>query len=68
MGYSDETVRLATYVLDATTVVDDDNVEGGILPAVPAPEEVTTDASEAIDGHLELGHRLPSVDGRPCTL
>ncbi len=42
-------------LLDAAGVVDDDDVEGGVLPAVPAADEVAANASEAIDGDLDLG-------------
>jgi len=50
----------ATYVLDASAVVDDDDIERGVLAAVPAPEEVPADAAEPVDRHLELG-----LSGRP---
>ena len=40
-----------TYVLDASAVVDDDDIERGVLTAVPAPEEVP---AEPVDRHLEL--------------
>jgi hypothetical protein len=49
-----------TYVPDASAVVDDDDVERGVLAAVPAPEEVAADAAEPVDGHLEL-----RLSGRP---
>ena len=49
-----------TYVLDASAVVDDDDIERGVLAAVPAPEEVPADAPEPVDRHLELG-----LSGRP---
>jgi hypothetical protein len=45
-----------TYVLDTSAVVDDDDVERGVLAAVPATEEVATDAAEPVDRHLELRH------------
>ena len=40
-----------TYVLDASAVVDDDDIERGVLAAVPAPEEVP---AEPVDRLLEL--------------
>lgn len=42
-------------LLDTSGVVDGNDVEGGVLPAVPAPEEIPTDPPEPIDGHLDLG-------------
>lgn len=43
-----------TYISDASAVIDDDDLERGVLTAVPAPEEVPADAAEPIDRHLEL--------------
>lgn len=43
-----------TYVPDASAVVDDDDLERGVLAFVPAPEEVAANAAEAVDGNLEL--------------
>ena len=43
-----------TYVPDASAVVDDDDLERGVLAAVPAPEEVAPDAAEPVDRHLQL--------------
>ena len=54
----------ATYVLDASAVVDDDDIERGVLAAVPAPEEVPADAAEPVDRHLEL--RLRRRPPRPA--
>lgn len=42
-------------LLDTSGVVDGNDVEGGVLPAVPAPEEIPPDPPEPIDGHLDLG-------------
>lgn len=41
-------------LLDTSGVVDCDNVERGVLAAVPAPQEVASDSSESINGHLKL--------------
>ena len=49
-----------TYVPDASAVVHDDDVERGVLTAVPAPEEVPANAAEAVDGDLQL-----RLSGRP---
>lgn len=41
-------------LLDAAGVVDGDHVERGVLPPVPAPEEVPSDPSESVDRNLQL--------------
>ena len=41
-------------LLDTSGVVDGNNVQEGILSALPAAEEVATNATEAVDGNLEL--------------
>ena len=43
------------HLLDAAGVIDGDDVQQRVLPAVPAAQEVATDAAEAVDGHLQLG-------------
>lgn len=54
-------------LLDTSGVVDGNDVEGGVLAAVPAAEEVTAYASEAVDGHphLRLCHPLPVSPAAP---
>lgn len=49
-----------TYVLNASAVVHDDDIDRGVLTAVPAPEEVPANAPEAVDRHLQL-----RLGGRP---
>ena len=49
-----------TYVPDASAVVHNDDVERGVLTAVPAPEEVPANAAKAVDGDLQL-----CLSGRP---
>lgn len=58
-------ITFATYIPDASAVIDNDDLERGVLTAVPAPEEVPTDAAKPVDRHLELRlrwrpHGVPS--------
>lgn len=42
-------------LLDTASVVDGNHVKRGILPSVPASQEIPSNSSETIDGHLQLG-------------
>lgn len=55
---------ICAYILNTTAVVHDDNFERGVLPAVPAAEEVPADPPESVDRHLELRDCLPSYGAR----
>lgn len=46
----------STHILDTTAVVENNNFEGRVLAAMPAPEEVPPNASEAIDRYLQFGY------------
>ena len=41
-------------LLDTSGVVDGDDLQEGVLPALPAAEEVAANATESVDGDLEL--------------
>lgn len=41
-------------LLDTAGVVDGNDVEGRVLAAMPAPQEVAADPAESVNGHLQL--------------
>jgi len=41
-------------LFNASSIVDDNNVKGRFLPAMPAPEEVSSNPSKSIDCYLKL--------------
>lgn len=42
-------------LLDTTSVVESDDVKRGILPSMPASQEVPSNSSKTINCHLQLG-------------
>nr|GMD37702.1 Uncharacterised protein [Ipomoea batatas] len=49
-------------LLDTSGVVDGNDVKGRILPSMPAPQEVPSNSSESINGHLQLSlHYCPPL-------
>ena len=49
-------------LLDAASVVDGNDVERGVLPPMPTPQEVPPNPTETIDSHFKLGlHHSPLV-------
>lgn len=54
-------------LLDTSGVVDDDDLQGRVLPSVPASDEVASDSSKSVDGNLHLslddGSLLGTADG-----
>lgn len=49
---------VCTHILHTSTVINDNDIEGRILPPVPAPEEVPSNATKPVDRHLQFGHCL----------
>lgn len=45
---------MRSYILDTAAVVYNDNFKGGVFAAVPAAQEIPSDSSKSIDGHLKL--------------
>lgn len=41
-------------LLDTAGVVNDQDVERGVLPSMPAPQEIPSNPTEPIDRHLQL--------------
>ena len=57
-----------THILDTTTVINHNDIKWRILPAMPAPEEVSADTSKTINCHLQFGHYFSLNRGWSCRL
>lgn len=49
---------MGCYILDTATVVHNDDIKGRVFAAVPAPQEVASDAPKSVDRNLQLRHCL----------